>query len=57
MKRLKIPAEAHVPYLYWAGTMHKDYHQTSDSFDKINPELMAKVIRLAYLSALILADQ
>ena len=50
-------AEAHVPYLYWAGMTHKDYHQTSDSVDKIDLELMAKIIRLAYLSALTLADQ
>ena len=50
-------AEARVPYLYWAGTMHKDYHQTGDSVEKIDLELMTKVVRLAYLSALTLADQ
>jgi Zn-dependent M28 family amino/carboxypeptidase len=50
-------AEARVPYLYWAGMTHKDYHQTSDSFDKINLELMTKIIRLAYLVALSMADQ
>lgn len=50
-------AEARVPYLYWAGGTHEDYHQTSDSPDKINPELMAKIVRLAYLSALFLADR
>ncbi len=50
-------AEAHIPYLYWAGGTHRDYHQTSDSLDKIDPELMAKIIRLAHLSALTLADQ
>ena len=38
-------------------TMRKDYHQTSDSVEKIDLELMAKVVRLAYLSALTLADQ
>lgn len=50
-------AEARVPYLSWAGGTHEDYHQTSDSLDKIDWELMAKIIRLAYLSALTLADQ
>ena len=50
-------AQAGVPYLYWAGTTHKDYHQTSDGFEKINLELMTKIIRLAYLVALTVADQ
>lgn len=50
-------AEAGVPYLSWAGGTHPDYHQTSDSLDKIDGELMTKVVRLAYLSALILADR
>ncbi len=39
------------------GGTHVDYHQTSDSFDKINLELTAKIIRLAYLSSLALADR
>jgi hypothetical protein len=50
-------AQAHVPYLYWAGGMHEDYHQTGDSLEKTDPELMAKIIRLAYLSTLTLADR
>ncbi|MCX6559114.1 MAG: M20/M25/M40 family metallo-hydrolase [Candidatus Aminicenantes bacterium] len=50
-------AEARVPYLSWMGGTHEDYHQTSDSLDKINLERMAKIIRLTYLSALTLADQ
>ncbi len=50
-------AQAHVPYIYWEGPRHQDYHQTGDSLEKIDPELMAKIIRLAYLSLLALADQ
>jgi hypothetical protein len=50
-------AEAGIQYLYWAGMTHKDYHQTSDSVDKIKPELMTKIIRLAFLAAVTLANQ
>jgi hypothetical protein len=50
-------AKASVPYLYWAGMTHPDYHQTSDSIDKLNPELMTKITRLAFLTAVTLANQ
>jgi hypothetical protein len=50
-------AEAHVPYLDWAGGMHQDWHQPGDSLDKIDLDLMTKIIRLAYLTALTLADR
>ncbi len=50
-------AEARVPYLDWAGGMHQDWHQPSDSLDKIDPDLMARIVRLAYLTALTLADR
>ncbi|MDD8024905.1 MAG: M20/M25/M40 family metallo-hydrolase [Acidobacteriota bacterium] len=50
-------AAAGVPYLYWAGVMHADYHQTGDEAAKINPEWMARIIRLVYLTAAALADR
>lgn len=49
--------EAHVPYIYWAGPIHEDYHQTSDSADKVNGEWLAKITRLAYLTAVSVADR
>lgn len=50
-------AKAHVPYIYWEGPRHQDHHQTSDGLEKIDPEWMAKIIRLAYLSMVALADR
>ena len=49
-------AAAHVPYIYWEGVIHEDYHRTSDEAGKIDFELMAKTIRLAYLTATALAE-
>lgn len=46
----KIPA-------FWFFTgMHPDYHQSTDTADKINYAKMTKIIRLAYLSAWRFAD-
>jgi hypothetical protein len=50
-------AQAGIPYLSWAGGTHADYHQTSDSLDKIDLDLMTKIVRLAYLDTLALADR
>ena len=50
-------ARAHVPYIYWEGPRHRDYHQTGDSPEKADLERMAKIIRLAYLSMVALADR
>jgi hypothetical protein len=50
-------ARAHVPYIYWEGPRHRDYHQTGDSPEKVDPERMAKIIRLAYLGMVALADR
>ena len=36
--------------------MTDDYHQPSDSVEKVSPKLMEKIIRLTYLAAFDLAD-
>jgi hypothetical protein len=40
-----------IPAIWWFTGFHPDYHQTTDTADKINYEKMAKILQLAYLSA------
>jgi len=46
-----------IPWLFAIAAMTEDYHQTSDSVEKISPELMEKISRLIYLTAFTLADR
>jgi len=46
-----------VPWLFVITSMHEDYHQTSDSVEKVSGEMMEKVSRLAYLTTYALADK
>jgi len=39
-----------VPALWWFTGFHPDYHQTTDTVEKINFEKMEKIVRLAYLT-------
>jgi len=50
-------SQAKIPYVYFMGAMTEDYHQTSDSIEKINPELFTKICRIGYLTAFARADQ
>ena len=40
-----------VPALWWFTGFHPDYHHTTDTADRINYVKMAKILRLAYLTA------
>lgn len=40
-----------VPAFWWFTGFHPDYHHTTDTADKIDYQKMAKILRLAYLSA------
>lgn len=40
-----------IPAIWWFTGFHPDYHQTTDTADKINYEKMEKILRLAYLTA------
>jgi hypothetical protein len=46
-----------IPAIWWFTGFHPDYHQVTDTVDKINFEKMAKIVRLAYLSGFELADE
>lgn len=50
-------AAKQVPYVYSMAAMTSDYHQTSDSVEKVAAELFAKACRLTYLVSAAAADK
>jgi hypothetical protein len=46
-----------IPALWWFTGFHPDYHQTTDTADKINYAKMEKILKLAYLSAWQFGDE
>ena len=46
-----------IPAIWWFTGFHPDYHQPSDTVEKINFVKMEKIVRLAYLSAWTFADE
>ena len=46
-----------VPALWWFTGFHPDYHHVTDTADKIDYVKMAKILRLAYLTAWHFADE
>jgi Zn-dependent M28 family amino/carboxypeptidase len=45
-----------IPAIWWFTGFHPDYHQTTDTADKINYVKMEKILKLAYLTAWNFAD-
>jgi len=45
-----------IPAFWWFTGFHPDYHHTSDTYDRINYVKMAKILRLAYLTAFHIGD-
>ena len=45
-----------IPAVWWFTGFHPDYHQVTDTIEKINFEKMAKILRLAYLSGFEFGD-
>jgi hypothetical protein len=39
-----------IPAIWWFTGFHPDYHQVTDTVEKINFDKMAKILKLAYLS-------
>lgn len=46
-----------IPAIWWFTGFHPDYHQVTDTVEKINFEKMAKIVKLAYLSGFEFGDQ
>ncbi len=46
-----------VPWVFVITSMHEDYHQTSDSVEKVSGEMMEKISRLVYVAAYTVADK
>jgi hypothetical protein len=45
-----------IPAFWWFTGFHPDYHHTTDTYDRINYVKMAKILRLAYLTAFRIGD-
>jgi hypothetical protein len=45
-----------VPAMWWFTGFHLDYHQPTDTVDKINFEKMEKIVRLAYIAGFEFGD-
>jgi hypothetical protein len=45
-----------IPAFWWFTGFHPDYHHTTDTADRINYVKMAKILRLAYLTAFDFGD-
>jgi hypothetical protein len=45
-----------IPAVWWFTGFHPDYHQVTDTVDRINFPKMEKILRLAYLAGFALAD-
>ncbi|MCH9008912.1 M28 family peptidase [candidate division KSB1 bacterium] len=41
----------HIPVIFYNTDVHPDYHRPSDVAEKINPEKLARIARLAFLVA------
>ena len=50
-------ASVKVPFVYYMAAMTPDYHQPSDSVEKVNPELFTKIVQIGYLTAFAYADR
>lgn len=45
-----------IPAVWWFTGFHPDYHQVTDTVEKINFEKMTKILKLAYMSGFEFAD-
>jgi len=50
-------AMSKIPWVFFFAAMTEDYHQPTDSVEKASPEFMEKIMRLAYLTAFVIADK
>lgn len=46
-----------IPWVFFFAAMTEDYHQPTDSVDKVSKSLMERIIRLCYLTAFDVADK
>ena len=46
-----------IPAFWWFTGFHPDYHQTTDTADKLNYGKMQKILRLAYLTGYVFANE
>jgi hypothetical protein len=50
-------ASVKLPFVYYMAAMTPDYHQTSDSVEKVSGELIAKISQHGFLTVFAFADR
>jgi hypothetical protein len=50
-------ASVNVPFVYYMAAMTPDYHQPSDSVEKVDADLFTKIIQIGYLTVFEYADR
>ncbi len=50
-------AQVNKPFVYYMAAMTSDYHQPSDSVEKVSGELIAKISRIGYLTVFAYANK
>ncbi len=50
-------ASVKVPFVYYMAAMTADYHQPSDSIEKVNADLFTKIVQIGYLTSFAYADK
>ncbi len=50
-------ASAKVPFVYYMAAMTQDYHQPSDSVEKVSGELIAKISQIGFMTVYAFADK
>ena len=50
-------ASVKVPFVYYMAAMTADYHQPTDSIEKIDADLFTKIIQMGYLTVFAYADR
>ena len=50
-------ASVKVPFVYYMAAMTPDYHQPTDSIEKVNPELFTRIVQMGYLTVFAYTDR
>jgi hypothetical protein len=49
-------ASVKIPFVYYMAAMTSDYHQPSDSVEKVDPTLFTKIVKMGYLTVFAFVD-
>ncbi|RPJ74329.1 MAG: M28 family peptidase, partial [Acidobacteria bacterium] len=50
-------ASVKIPFVYYMAAMTPDYHQPTDSIEKVDADLFTKIVQMGYLTVFAYADR